>query len=262
MVVCMLHLISLKKETTISSFLSKLRESRVNPVIRAKALRWMITPSTLSSGYLLARNLQWNLLLGLEADAAIPSSAATEIDAIWTVACGVSSAAVSGYQKLNSQLLQAAGPRIELPSIQPKDSSQSLEVSSEMREWIAALPAQLQHRPVSMLNLLAFNPGKAEQYRKYGAEFSSRVGLRYGGHVKVVGRVVDDPGQARQQGWDEIAFVHYPSLNHFASMLADDDYQAVNQEYRLAALKDTFILCVLEINDNGEPIGQQLRGKL
>jgi len=111
-----------------------------------------------------------------------------------------------------------------------------------------------------MLNLLAFNPGLKEQYQKYGAEFASRVGSRHGGNAKIVGNVIS--GQGKEEGWDEIAIAHYPSLEHFAAMLGSKDYQDVNHKYRLGALKDTFILCTMEIGDDGELIGGRNGAKL
>jgi hypothetical protein len=98
-----------------------------------------------------------------------------------------------------------------------------------------------------MLNLLAFQPGKKEGYLKYGAEFSKSIGSRRGGNAKIVGSVVHDVGGEDGEAWDEVALAHYPSLLHFADMLASQDYQAVNQKYRVPSLKDTFILCTSEI---------------
>lgn len=57
------------------------------------------------------------------------------------------------------------------------------------------------------------------------------------------------------EGWDEIAIAHYPSLQHFAAMTGSKDYQGVNQKYRVGALRDTFILCTMEIDDKGELAG-------
>jgi hypothetical protein len=113
-----------------------------------------------------------------------------------------------------------------------------------------------------MLNLLAFNPGKRDQYAQYGAAFSKRVGSRHGGHVKLVGRVLDSPdgGQARGDGWEEIAYVHYPTIGHFAAMAGSRDYQEVNEEYRLGALRDTFILCCQEVDGEGELLAGTLGG--
>ena len=260
MVVCTLHVISLNQGVTIPSFLLKLRGNNVVPVIKARVLRWMILPSVQSAGYLLGRNKQWDLLIGLGPDAAIPKSATADIDAIWTVSCGVSSSVLSGYQELNARLFEMAEAPMPLPRDTGGDSSQNLEISPELVSWISDLPPSLQDHPITMLNLLSFNPGKKPQYQRYGREFSSRVGSAFGGRVKIAARVVE--GQAKDEGWDEIAFVHYPTLSHFAGMLGSSEYQSVNQEFRLGALKDTYILCVVEVDDNGNVDQKGARGKL
>jgi len=99
-----------------------------------------------------------------------------------------------------------------------------------------------------MLNLLAFKPGLKEEYLKYGAEFAKSIGKRRGGVAKLVGSVVHGgDGPESGDGWDEIALAHYPSIYHFADMLASEDYQVVNHKYRAGSLKDTFILCTTEV---------------
>lgn len=260
MVVCHLHVVSLKPGISVASFLAKLSHNGVKPVFQARIMRWMILPKKLSAGHLLGRNTHWDLLLGLEeAAAVIPPPAQADVAALWSASCGVSAAALSGYGRLNAALLSPPPGSLkpadlpELPSSTARESnsSQDLEVSPEWVQWIDALPASVRERPVSMLNLLAFRPGKKDQYKQYGAEFSRRVGSRHGGRVKMVGRVVD--GQARGDGWEEIAYVHYPSVKHFAAMAASKDYQDVNQQYRLGALEDTFILCCQELDEHGEP---------
>jgi uncharacterized protein (DUF1330 family) len=265
MVVCHLHVISLKAGTSVGSFLAKLSHSGIKPVFQARVLRWMILPSKLSAGHLLGSNTHWDLLLGLETAAVIPPASQADIATIWTASCGVSADALSGHGRLNATLLNAPSGSVkpaELPQLSTtkSDSSQDLEVSPEWLQWMAALPASVRERPVSMLNLLAFQPGKKEQYKQYGSEFSRRVGLRHGGRVKLVGRVVD--GQARGDGWEEIAYVHYPSIEHFAAMAASKDYQEVNRQYRLGALRDTFILCCQEVDDHGEPAAGEPGSKL
>ncbi|KAK4096154.1 hypothetical protein N658DRAFT_501909 [Parathielavia hyrcaniae] len=254
MVVCHLHVISLKPGVFIAGFLAKLGQNGVRPVFKARVLRWMILPTRMSAGHLLARNTHWDLLVGLEDGTALPASSQADIAAIWTASCGVSASALSSYGTLNATLFNQAGsPTAPAPEQAPSDgdaSSQSLKLSSEWVQWIDSLPASARSHPVSMLNLLAFEPGKRDQYKKYGAEFSKRIGSRHGGRVKVVGRLVDC--EAKSDGWEEIAWVHYPTISHFAAMAASKDYQEVNQEYRLSALKDTFILCCQELDDRGE----------
>lgn len=99
-----------------------------------------------------------------------------------------------------------------------------------------------------MLNLLAFKTGMKQEYLKYGAEFAKSIGSKRGGNAKIVGSVIHGDGLAKGgEGWDEIALAHYPSINHFADMLASEDYQAVNHKHRVGSLKDTFILCTTEL---------------
>ena len=78
-------------------------------------------------------------------------------------------------------------------------------------------------------------------------------------HNKIEGRPMEGRGDVGEegdgQGWDEIAIAHYPSLRHFAAMAGSRDYQDVNKKSRVGALRDTFILCTMEINDKGELAG-------
>ncbi|KAI0115283.1 hypothetical protein F4814DRAFT_418894 [Daldinia grandis] len=254
MVLCNLQFISLKDGVSISSFLTKLRQSSIKPVVQARVIRWMILPTQISIGHLLGRNIHWDLLLILAEDDVMPREAQLNIDATWSASSGVSSKAISNYEAVNAELLHpppGSVKPLEKHTVEPSKTSQNLEMSPELEEWITALPTPLKKHPVSMLNLLAFNPGKMDQYKQYGAEFSAKAGSKHGGRVKIVGRVVG--GQAHRDGWEEIAFVHYPSVQHFASMAGSKDYQDVNHKYRLGALKDTFICCVMEVDDNGNP---------
>lgn len=100
-----------------------------------------------------------------------------------------------------------------------------------------------------MLNLLSFMPGKKEEYLKYGAEFARSAGSRRGGLAKIVGSVIPgkNPEKDDAERWDEVALAHYPSILHFADMIASEDYQAANHKYRVGSLKDTFILCTSEL---------------
>ena len=122
-----------------------------------------------------------------------------------------------------------------------------------------------------MLNLLSFKPGMKGEYLKYGAEFARSVGSKRGGVAKIVGSVIHGDGKGGEEegggfggngeggeGWDEVALAHYPSIWHFADMLASEDYQDVNRRHRVGSLRDTFILCTSElgIEDLGSGIGK------
>ncbi|KAI1213065.1 uncharacterized protein F4807DRAFT_310016 [Annulohypoxylon truncatum] len=252
MVLCNIHLISLRDDVSPALFLGKLRWNGIKPIVQARAVRWMILPTQISVGHLIGRNIRWDLFLILEESDPIPHEAQLDIDGIWSASCGVSSKALAGYAAGNSKLLYPPPGSVSPPEphdIEPSNSSQNLETSLELCEWIGALPTEVRDRPVSMLNLLAFKPGMKDLYKKYGDAFTANVGSRHGGKVKLVGRIAGGP--AGDDGWDEFAFVHYPSVSHFAAMAASRDYQEVNHEYRLPSLKDTLILCVMEVDNQG-----------
>lgn len=105
--------------------------------------------------------------------------------------------------------------------------------------------------PVTMLNLLHFHhPDGKKSYYQYGQAFVPVAGKR-GGSAKLVGNVVAPGlGQADSRGsrtrpgqewWNEISIVHYPSIRHFCDMLAGEDYQGINEKYRLSVSCFSFL---------------------
>jgi uncharacterized protein (DUF1330 family) len=249
-------LIALKQGTTILTFLSILRKSNVAPLVQAKVVRWVILPTKLSTAPLLALNIHWDLLLVLPTGTELPREAINHIASSWSLLSGIPSRIVQDLPGKNEKLLNPPPGSVKAPEAPEKataSSSQSLELSPELGAWVSHLPQEVKKHPISMLNLLSFAPNKKEQYKQYGAAFAEKVGSRHGGDAKIVGHVVG--GQAKDEGWHEIALAHYPSLEHFCAMLASKDYQDVNHRYRLGSLNDTFIICTMEIDDNGELAG-------
>lgn len=101
-----------------------------------------------------------------------------------------------------------------------------------------------------MLNFLSFKSGKKSDYLKYGKAFAESIGSKRGGNAKLVGNVVSSSSEKDKEvegQWHEFALAHYPSLLHFADMLASEDYQTVNEKYRVPSLFDTCILCTSEL---------------
>jgi len=249
-----IHLISLAPNCATSEFITALRTSSVKTLSTAHVLRWMILPATKSTAALLRQGIRWDLLIILENNASLPSAVRSKIGVSWSATCGVPKALVKEYSTLNNHLIKSESDYTAIPDIPMPNSSssQKLQLSPELADYARSLPPCLSYQPVSMLNLLSFNDGKKDQYKKYGDAFIRRVGSRHGGKVKLVGNVVS--GEANLDGWDEMAFVHYPSLRHFAAMAGSEDYQQMNERYRLGSLKDTFILCVMELDGQGELI--------
>ena len=213
-------------------------------------------PHHTSTEQLLARNVRWDILLVLPSTAApLPSAVQTLVEHEWTVSGGVPSRLIKDFSTKNAARLHP------LPSSVPPlsggqqrkssiPSSQNLELSADLQAWIKDFYAdggEPGRGAVSMFNLLSFKPGKKESYLRYGKEFAQSIGSKRGGDAKLVGTVTSVQGKESTDGWDELALAHYPSLLHFADMLASEDYQSVNKEYRVPALKDTLILFTSEL---------------
>ncbi|TAQ90593.1 hypothetical protein B7494_g1084 [Chlorociboria aeruginascens] len=200
---------------------------------------------------LLAKNIHWDVLVILPNTDPLPLQLQVQIKEQWTVKVGVPSRLIQDFSVKNRILLY---PKLsDIPSLtgsldKPRIacSAQALELSPELNRWIQDFSQREGRGAVSMLNLLAFKDGMKEEYLKYGAAFTKSVGSRRGGNAKIVGTVIKD-NEGEQNEWDEMALAHYPSILHFADMLASEDYQEVNHKYRVGSLKDTFILCTTEL---------------
>jgi len=189
----------------------------------------------------------------------------------WSVTAGIPSRLIQDFSAKNAKLLhpeKSAVPVVQQQSIEKTtDSSQSLELSSELNEWIknfVSTGSKASKGAVSMFNLLAFNPGMKEEYLKYGAAFAKSIGSKHGGNAKIVGNATHvngcvitksdnrsvgmngEVGSGKDE-WNEIALAHYPSILHFRDMLASEDYQEVNKRHRMPSLRDTCILMTSEI---------------
>ena len=260
MPLCTLHLLALHNTTPnpISTFLSALKSSPIKPLVVSRVIRWIILPTKISTEHLLARNIAWDVLLILPSTDALPTNIATLVQHHWSVTAGVPSRLTNDFANTNEKLLHpGAGtlPPLSPPSStkKTKQSSQDLELSADLDAWIDSFihsgSSKVGTGAVSMFNLLAFHPGKKDQYLKYGAAFAKSIGSRHGGNAKIVGNVIGVNGRReREDGeWDEIALAHYPSIAHFRDMLASGDYQEVNHRYRVGSLRDTCILMTSEI---------------
>ncbi|KAM0718134.1 hypothetical protein Q7P37_006466 [Cladosporium fusiforme] len=248
------HLIALSPNSTIPLYLRALKSTSFRPLVISHALRWIVNPENLSSDRLL--NTKWDLVVITLHSSPMPKTylAKDWVSALWSITAGIPSSIVNGFEERNAKLLYPEPNSIPqlttLPS-QPRIaiSPQGLEATPELLQWQNPAGAST---AVSMLNLLAFNPGQQahESYKRYGKAFAESIGSRRGGLAKIVGKVVSGQGSEGEdsEGWDEVALAHYPSFAHFMDMLASEDYQAVNHRDRLPALRDTCILCTSEVD--------------
>lgn len=242
----MLHLVSLSPDDTIPKFLSRLQSHPdVQVLLAAKVIRWVILPKSLSVQELLHPRKPYDLFIVSIGTTAMPAAIFEETICHWSIPAGIPSRLTTDFASKNDKLLHPS-QRLPLTGALDKprisNDSQDLSLSNDLRSWVNEFSQGPGRGAVSMLNLLAFAEGKKDSYLTYGKAFAESIGAKRGGNAKLVGNVL-----GKQDGWDEIAVAHYPSILHFADMLASEDYQEVNQKYRVPALKDTCILCTSEI---------------
>lgn len=278
-----LHLFALNVPP--QSFLQRLREHHVEIAVASRPQHIVIHPSFIDNNALTSRPWDLMTLLRIPGDIpTLPSELQTAVRGEYKILVGVPSKLLSTYAERDAKLKRETSSipltgSLEKAQSQAKSSSQSLEVSPELLAFMDRLTKEYGDKPVTMLNLLHFHhPGGKQSYYQYGQAFIPVAGKR-GGSAKLVGNVVkptanvDSRGENRQNQdwWNEISIVHYPSIRHFCDMLAGEDYQAINERYRLSvsaasfpvvsqdhnanvqALRDTFLLCTTEFDaDNAK----------
>ena len=200
--ICLLSL-----SVSLSRFLRVLHETSLRPLTVARVVRWVVHPTTLSRADLLSDSQSWDLLLILPAAIhLLPQPISGLILRSWMIQAGIPSKLLTFYDQTNARLLHPSAEDIPRLKTAPKDlrlaeSSQNLELSNELNGWIQNYSRL--SGAVSMLNLLAFNPGRKEQYMKYGRSFSESVGSSRGGVAKLVGKIVPGTCSDGCDEWEE-----------------------------------------------------------
>ncbi|KAL6722360.1 hypothetical protein ACLMJK_001467 [Lecanora helva] len=203
MPVCTICLLSLN--VPVSDFCRALYATPLKPLVLARVLRWIVQPTTLSKDALLSQD--WDVLLIVHvSNATLLQSVAHLIHKTWTIQGGVPSRILASYDKTNASLLDPDPENIPRLTRSSKDlasenSSQNLELSGELHDWIGRY--QGPEGAVSMLNFLAFQEGKREQYANYGKAFAESVGIKRGGIAKLVGKVVPETCSDGCNEWEE-----------------------------------------------------------
>ena len=206
MPICTVQLLSLN--SSIDTFLTALRNSCLKPLTVARVVRWIITPTSLSREPLLSQSPSWDLLLILpDAVKSLPADLESLVRSTWSIQAGVPSKLISSFESRNSQLLYPLPGTVRLLTgslwnPQKADSTQSLELTDHLQSWIQG--GKSPKGAISMLNLLAFKPGRKEQYLKYGKAFSESVGSRRGGVAKLVGKIVPTTCSDGCSEWEEV----------------------------------------------------------
>jgi len=237
----------------------QLKDHKQQPLVLAKVVRWIITPTALCADRLLKQ--RWDILVIYTGTSGLPEELRAFTSDVFTVQAGVPSTIVNSFATVNERLLYPKRvPDLTGSLDRPRvaESAQKLEFTAELNSWLERWDPDDSKGAVSMLNLLAFKPGMHDEYLKYGKAFSESIGSRRGGIAKVVGRVTggDEGVASGEAAWDELALAHYPSIRHFADMAASEDYQEVNHKHRIPSLRDTCILCTSELEIPGSRVSQ------
>jgi hypothetical protein len=249
-----LHLLALTPPTTPESFIAQLSKSKETKIVVASRPRQtVIHPNILDPNPL--TNTKWDLLLLLQPinptipnNNPVPASLRTLIKSEYKITAGIPSKLLSTYPTKDKILKSKSQPPLtgslsKALSSESKSTSQNLELSPTLIAFMDEL-CKTHSGPVTMLNLLHFNhPDGKKSYYNYGQAFIPVAGKR-GGDAKIVGNVVKpaegagdsrgENGRPAEGWWNEISIVHYPSIRHFCDMLAGEDYQGINEKYRLS----------------------------
>lgn len=244
----------------VPEFLSSLTQSSHSPppTFAAKVVNWAFRPTKLSINPLLTQDPPWDILLIFPgATQSLPPALDKVIRAQWSITFEEEVDANSSFQRLiGVQAGQETSPltgawRHDLPpEVETEEGTLELKMTTAMQKWISALGQQEDGKgQVSMFNLMAFEDSSHRMgYMRYVDEFVKGTGTRWGGKGKVAGNVVSCSSTAEGvHEWDTMVIAQYPSIYHFAEMLVSEDYQEIDRKYRAGNLRDTLILCTLEL---------------
>lgn len=92
-------------------------------------------------------------------------------------------------------------------------------------------------RPVTMLNLLAFNPGGRERYEEYLRRLTPLI-ASLGGEVVFAGQMSTPFIPADGSGWDAVLLTRWPQRRLLLALVEHDDYPALRR-LRSEALRAT-----------------------
>jgi len=246
-----IHLLSLS--TPLPIFLVSVAALQPQPLTVAKVAAWVHPPETISVGSLVAGK-SWDVLLVLRGSGDVPESLKATVRASWSITAKVSLGTIENYREKNTTMLH---PKPEdIPELHPRVAGEitvrkqekseplAFQVSPELDAWFRSFATTNGAGPVSMLNLLSYSD--KDKYMGYIKAFGESLTPHYGGTPKIFGEVVTSSGEGKV--WDDVAIVQYPSVTHFADLLASEEYAAIDRKHKVGALKDTGILCIVELD--------------
>lgn len=165
-----LHLLCLQPTTDVKAFVQSVRNSPdVNVIVTSRPRHFVIRPGKVDADSLTSR--KWDLMLLLQSpNNGIPSNLRSLVSAEYSVNVGVPSKLLKMYPAVDARLKREASSvplTGSLEDARNKPSSQNLELSSDLLDFMDQLVKE-HNKPVTMLNLLHFQPNGKPEYYKYG----------------------------------------------------------------------------------------------
>lgn len=197
-------LVSLSPQLSHSEFLSILRNFSITPIISARVIQWIITPTF--SPHLLAHT--WDFLLIFQPPTLIlPQTLTSLVSKTFYIRLHVPETLLANFATKNNEVLHAKA----IPGLYNLDKP-LIATSTQRVELTPALLAFARSElcpkgPVSMLNFVSFHPfvQAKTSYAAYIEAFKAGVGAKRGGEVKIIGET-DGLGE-----WDEVVLAQYVS---------------------------------------------------
>lgn len=125
-------------------------------------------------------------------------------------------------------------------------------IPNQLEEAISAIPKGV---PVVMVNMLSFretakypdgesNISGREAYAIYSKEAFKHL-TKYGAEVVWFGEVLASAIGPKDENWDQIFHIRYPSIEVFLEMITSESYQKIIV-HRSSALKDSRLIATIE----------------
>ncbi|MCJ1441704.1 MAG: hypothetical protein MMC23_002196 [Stictis urceolatum] len=251
MVPCTIRLLTVPAEST-PELISSLKTQEPRPLTIAHAHHW-ISPSHLCAT--LRDNSSFNICTILPGSSAtLPASIKPLVTSSFHISIELADEWISNYASRNKDFLETEAedpsPFPAKPTL-PEDPEEDLEfpLTESLREFISNF-SHTYNGPVSMLNLLAFYPGKQPMYQKYIEGFAAALGPMFGNAPRLIGGIVghEEQEQRAETLWELLGLIHYPNVASFGRMLENDAYKELDRTYKRGVVKDNPIVCLVEID--------------
>jgi hypothetical protein len=261
-----IYLLSLKTtveqdqlSTLINRICKEFKNSSPKPLVIGKPQGWVVKPHHPTLGPPLTSH-DWHLCIFLPGiEPGLPSSIMDHVATTWSLTTDIHNPYLDELSQNHKSLLHLSpedatpltgsldGPRVNDPELE-------VPYTPELHEFFESVAARVPEgtRPVSMLNLMKYTPGGRNNFLNYVRVFTEeRVGTKRGAIPELFGEMHmkgETEESKANNAWEDTALVYYPSIWHFADLVASEEYRECDKKYKIGAVEDTGILAVSEMD--------------